>query len=735
MSQSTSKKIWWLTALAISGWYFTLRLPGLLAIPIFNDEAIFLRWAQLIRQAPWRNALVCLGDPKPPLHPWLLALAGSVIRDPLLAGRLVSVLAGFLTLWAVAGFCLELHHWRTNPDRGDSGELFVLLAVLLVLVCPYVAFNQRLALVDSSFVLASVSAAWMSLRARRRLDGNLDAGRGLLFVALPLGLIMAVALLSRPIVSYTLWLLPPLALFAPPAATRPIPRRWGAATLWLAVAFILACVLWLPWIGYGVWHSVIASWPTIKLRLVYHPDYARPLSLPDRLVQIKTNFIKVCIPTAEGQASIHDIVKGITGQPQTGWYWFYLTPPVYLLSLISLVYLSIRREWRGLLFLGCYAAAMAAPFILVGTRFYSRHLLYGAVPLLIGLAWMLADVLGEFMRRSRARMWCGVGIVCLLLAPSCRQILFQDFEPAAQVVTLDDRLQYLNGWASGYASTRAVQVIKDLAQKQPVVVITTSAWGMPADAFWVYLDRYPNVRVYYVDWFGKQPVLTQVEPGKYLLRRDKWALPPPPAEPVTIAPDTAVFFVGDPFPGADETGKVLHQHDQVVDDAVRFYNNEFVGGPAAGDGAWMYRLRLPIMLAPAAVAPPSVPAQVVGAFRLTEGWHLVERNGSDWSCWTYGRGRLSIAVSNDTLATLSGQILSAQRPNDADILVNNVKLASVSVDWTNWEFRSFPPVKLPLKAGENTLEFVSQKPPIRIGTDGRDLAVAVKNLVLTTTAE
>jgi hypothetical protein len=119
-------------------------------------------------------------------------------------------------------------------------------------------------------------------------------------------------------------------------------------------------------------------------------------------------------------------------------------------------------------------------------------------------------------------------------------------------------------------------------------------------------------------------------------------------------------------------------------------------------------------------------------YEFASGWLPVEHSGQDWLCWTDGRGRLSVSVSNNTVATLSGQILSAQRPNDVDILVNGEKAASVRIDWTKWEFRDFPPVDVPLKAGENIVEFVSHNPAITIATDGRALAVAVKNLRLTT---
>src|SRR5260370_30480227 len=78
---------WAPTAVAVSI-YFLLRLPGLLAVPIFCDESVYLRYAQLIARAPVSRAFLSVVDPKPPLHYWLLALVPRATSDPLLAALL-----------------------------------------------------------------------------------------------------------------------------------------------------------------------------------------------------------------------------------------------------------------------------------------------------------------------------------------------------------------------------------------------------------------------------------------------------------------------------------------------------------------------------------------------------------------------------------------------------------------------------------------------------------------------
>jgi hypothetical protein len=327
---------------------------------------------------------------------------------------------------------------------------------------------------------------------------------------------------------------------------------------------------------------------------VYHSDYVKPLSLAERLIQIKANLIQIFIPSAHGQFSIRDIREGLTAPALTGWYWFYLTPPIVLLTLTSLVYLAIRKEWRALVFLLCYASAMAAPFVLVGTRFYSRHLLYAVIPLLAALAWMVADLWGMLpMKNGRMKTALGIGVIAVLLIPSVKQILLQDLEPSRQTMTMDDRNQYINGWAAGYGSMRAVQYVKDLARQKPVVVITTDAWGPPHDVLWLYLDGCPHVNVYFIDWLGKQPVLQKDKNGAYPLRRDKWLRQPPIPESVAIAPDSIVLLALFPNEAGSPNEQVVQKYDRVVGEPVQFYNNEFVGSDGTGPGVDLYHLALP----------------------------------------------------------------------------------------------------------------------------------------------
>ena len=86
-----------IASLAIIFLYFLLRVPNLTKIPVFVDEAIYIRWAQVMQNEPTLRFLP-LSDGKQPLFMWLIIPALKVFSDPLVAGRMVSVLAGFGTL-------------------------------------------------------------------------------------------------------------------------------------------------------------------------------------------------------------------------------------------------------------------------------------------------------------------------------------------------------------------------------------------------------------------------------------------------------------------------------------------------------------------------------------------------------------------------------------------------------------------------------------------------------------
>src|SRR4030042_2725996 len=77
-----------------------LRIINLGSLPIFADEAIYIRWAQVM-SAESTLRFLPLSDGKQPLFMWSVIPFLKIISDPLIAGRLLSAILGLGTIIAI----------------------------------------------------------------------------------------------------------------------------------------------------------------------------------------------------------------------------------------------------------------------------------------------------------------------------------------------------------------------------------------------------------------------------------------------------------------------------------------------------------------------------------------------------------------------------------------------------------------------------------------------------------
>lgn len=159
------------------------RLVNLDLIPIFADEAIYLRWAQLMAY-DWRHLFIPLTDGKTPLFMWLLAPLLRLRFDPLITGRLLATASGLATVAGVYFLAKKLFEEKTAR-----------LAAGLALIQPFLIFYDRLSLTDS---LLTALIVW-----------SVYFGSGVV-----LGLTAAAALLVKPSALIYLLIIP---LFNPKA--------------------------------------------------------------------------------------------------------------------------------------------------------------------------------------------------------------------------------------------------------------------------------------------------------------------------------------------------------------------------------------------------------------------------------------------------------------------------------------------------------------------------------------
>ena len=93
--------------IALCIFYFVIRVINLTKLPIFNDESIYLDWGFRETHNPG-FLYYSLYDAKQPLLMWIFGLFETIFSDPLFAGKLVSVLTGFITLLGLYKLSIEI---------------------------------------------------------------------------------------------------------------------------------------------------------------------------------------------------------------------------------------------------------------------------------------------------------------------------------------------------------------------------------------------------------------------------------------------------------------------------------------------------------------------------------------------------------------------------------------------------------------------------------------------------
>ncbi len=134
----------------LAGIFLVTRLVNLTGLPIFTDEANYLNWGWFeLHGHPWYS----LFDAKQPGLMWILAAAEMAGRDPLWAGRAVSILTGLLNLWGI---------WLVGKKLG--GEKVAAAADVVYIITPLFLFYDRQALMESALISVSVFSFYFLLQ-------------------------------------------------------------------------------------------------------------------------------------------------------------------------------------------------------------------------------------------------------------------------------------------------------------------------------------------------------------------------------------------------------------------------------------------------------------------------------------------------------------------------------------------------------------------------------------------
>lgn len=124
------------------------RIYNLESLPVFGDEAIYIRWSQIIKSVDSLR-FIPQTDGKQPLFMWLTAL-NLKLFEPLIAGRLISVFAGLGTtilLYLISGS---------------------LLPSIIYTLLPFTFFFDRLATADTLLSFFGLFSLYLSLKLAQK---------------------------------------------------------------------------------------------------------------------------------------------------------------------------------------------------------------------------------------------------------------------------------------------------------------------------------------------------------------------------------------------------------------------------------------------------------------------------------------------------------------------------------------------------------------------------------------
>ena len=432
-----------LVGLGIVALYFTTRLILLGNLPIFTDEAIYTRWAQIASQdASWR--FISLTDGKQPMFIWFGMVFLKLFKDPLTAVRLVSVLSGFLSLIGLWFLTLELF----------KNRMIAFICSLLYVVFPFAVVYDRMALYDSMVGTFAVWAVYFSILLVRKL--RLD-------LAYTLGLVVGGGMLTKTNADFSLASLPfTLLLF------NFRDKLWKKNLVKWAIFAFFACII------------AEAMYSFLRLSPFFYI-----------IAEKNTIFI---YPFSQW---IHHPFTFFFGNLMglSGWLFTYLTPFFTFLILASLVSKKFIKE-KVLLIL-----YFAFPFLadaLFGKVIFPRHVFFTSLYLLplasLGLFNIIALV-NKFMSQrkiSTPNVFFVLITIFFVLYPA-KVSLDMIFNPAKAAIANSDRDQYITQWPAGGGVRESINFFNIQAQNQKIYVGTEGTFGLMPAGLEIYLVKNPNI--------------------------------------------------------------------------------------------------------------------------------------------------------------------------------------------------------------------------------------------------
>ena len=428
-----------LTGLGIVVLYFVLRLVNLTILPIFCDEAIYIRWSQIMKSEPTLRFLP-LSDGKQPLFMWLTIPFLKLFTDPLIAGRMVSVFSGLASM--VGLFLITYYLFKSKKAA--------LFSILIYSILPFTLFLDRVALVDSLLLAFAIWSFFLSvlLIKYQRID-----------LAILTGIVLGGGLITKSPAMFFIGLIPTTVLLLEIKGKKILVQIFKLIGLWLIV-YLFAFAI----------YNILRLGPNFHLIAIRNKDYV--FSLREIIVHPHDPFL----------VHLRDI---------SGWLPNLFTWPIFLLSLGGIFIGFFQRKGRIILSLLVWFLIPLSVQLAMAKVFTPRYILFTIFPLII-FAALSADFIVEKLNRKIP--W-GIIILLILALWPLRYDYLLLASPEKAPLPEGKRRGYLSEWTSGYGIAEVRDFLREVSRDKKIIVGTEGYFGTLPDGLQIYFDKDPQVTI------------------------------------------------------------------------------------------------------------------------------------------------------------------------------------------------------------------------------------------------
>lgn len=444
--------------------YFITHFWNLTALPVFADEAIYIRWAQLIID-DWRQyAFFPLNDGKTPLQMWLMVPSLLSFADPLFAGRAVSVLAGAVQVLVIG--------WMTHLLGGRKKS--VTLAMIFTAVLPFWYFHHRMALTDALMTLFFSLVLATTIKSQQLFTKSGFTYPSIVWAGLA-GIAFGLALWTK---IPALLVVPSLPLFVfidLPKSKQKAGLSYYAKRLSLISLTVVAG---------------LAIFGLLKLNPAFGQLFNRgnDFLFPWQEVLLQGKWTQT--------------IRNIPSY--TLYFGAYFSWPLLLMVIAGLF---ANKNQRVFMILFLAAAAFVGPIALLGRVVYPRYLFPAMISLTVAAALSFQHFHDRYLVKPTSLVT--KILVSLILTLFLAQVLgfsgmfiYQNLFDTNQIpFVASDREQYLTEWSSGHGITEVIEYLRTQSKSQSLAVATEGSFGTLPDALLMYLHR-TDVSNLYVEGIG-----------------------------------------------------------------------------------------------------------------------------------------------------------------------------------------------------------------------------------------